>query len=170
MSEVEEREAKGAEGVLEPEVFVDGALLFSGEVIRGFGRGSKQLGIPTANLDVAKEPRVQDEHFRTGIYLGWATLNRAGPAYPMVMSIGWNPFYHNTQKTMEAHLIHQFPGDFYGEHLRLCVVAYLRPERNFPSLDALIQAIKLDIHSTTVALQRPDLAAASQHPFLYQLD
>lgn len=35
----------------------------------------------------------------TGIYYGWASVDR-GPVYKMVMSIGWNPFYNNTKKSM----------------------------------------------------------------------
>ena len=35
----------------------------------------------------------------TGIYYGWASLGN-GDVYKMVMSIGWNPFYKNTKKSM----------------------------------------------------------------------
>ena len=39
------------------------------------------------------------EAISTGIYYGWASVDR-GPVYKMVMSIGWNPFYNNTKKSM----------------------------------------------------------------------
>ena len=39
------------------------------------------------------------EAVSTGIYYGWASVDR-GPVYKMVMSIGWNPFYNNTKKSM----------------------------------------------------------------------
>lgn len=39
------------------------------------------------------------EEVGTGIYYGWASVDR-GPVYKMVMSIGWNPFYNNTKKSM----------------------------------------------------------------------
>lgn len=35
----------------------------------------------------------------TGIYFGWASVD-SGDIHKMVMSIGWNPFYHNTEKSM----------------------------------------------------------------------
>lgn len=35
----------------------------------------------------------------TGIYYGWASLSH-GDVYKMVMSIGWNPYYKNTKKSM----------------------------------------------------------------------
>ena len=34
-----------------------------------------------------------------GIYCGWASVDN-GPVYKMVMSVGFNPFYGNTKKTM----------------------------------------------------------------------
>jgi hypothetical protein len=36
-------------------------------------------------------------------------------------------------------------GDFYGAPLKLCLVAYLRPEKKFESLDALVVQINEDI-------------------------
>lgn len=35
----------------------------------------------------------------TGIYYGFASVDN-GEVYKMVMSIGWNPFYDNTHKSM----------------------------------------------------------------------
>ncbi|GJZ11350.1 bifunctional riboflavin kinase/FMN phosphatase [Tanacetum coccineum] len=47
----------------------------------------------------------------------------------MAMSIGWNPFFNNTEKTIEPWLLHKFDEDFYGEELHLVVVVgYIRPE------------------------------------------
>lgn len=57
----------------------------------------------------------------TGIYCGWASIGSSSTVYQMVMSIGWNPFYKNTEKTAEPWLLHEFPEDFYGEQLRLAV-------------------------------------------------
>lgn len=35
----------------------------------------------------------------TGVYFGWANVDN-GDVHKMVMSIGWNPFYNNTEKSM----------------------------------------------------------------------
>ena len=35
--------------------------------------------------------------------------------YKMCMSIGWNPFYKNEQKTVEPWILHKFDQDFYGQ-------------------------------------------------------
>ena len=39
------------------------------------------------------------KEFECGIYFGWASVED-GPLHKMVMSVGWNPFYNNTKKTM----------------------------------------------------------------------
>jgi hypothetical protein len=53
-----------------------------------------------------------------------------------VLSIGWNPFYGNKEKTVEPHLVHKFDADFYGATMRLCICGWIRPEKNFSSLGA----------------------------------
>ncbi len=42
------------------------------------------------------------------------------------------------ERTAEPWILHDFGHDFYGEQLRLVVAAYIRPEANFDSLDALV--------------------------------
>ncbi|MCO5566878.1 hypothetical protein L7F22_020561 [Adiantum nelumboides] len=122
-----------------------------GPVIKGFGRGSKVLGIPTANLPTAAFSKVLSDCV-CGIYLGWAGLSNRG-VFKMVMSVGWNPYFDNAEKTVEPWLLHEFPEDFYGEELRLVVVGYIRPEANFPSLQALIERIHEDGRVAKCALE-----------------
>ncbi len=103
------------------------AIVLNAEVVHGFKRGSKELGIPTANLNM-EELGAQGEALETGIYYGWSILK--GTRYETVVSVGWNPFYKNEKKTIEAHLIHNLE-DFYGEKLTIELVGYLRQEANF---------------------------------------
>lgn len=35
----------------------------------------------------------------TGVYIGWAKVDR-GEVYKAVLSIGWNPFYGNKEKSV----------------------------------------------------------------------
>ncbi|KAJ8413950.1 hypothetical protein AAFF_G00065480 [Aldrovandia affinis] len=74
----------------------------------------------------------------------------------MVMSIGWNPYYKNTKKSMETHVIHTFKEDFYGEILSVVMVGYIRRERGFDTLDALITAIHGDIEEAKRSLDLPE--------------
>ncbi|KAL2916349.1 riboflavin kinase [Polyrhizophydium stewartii] len=136
-----------------------------GVVSKGFGRGSKELGIPTANL-----PDEVAEHagktLETGIYFGWAGVGRDQAVYPMVMSFGWNPFYKNEKRSAEVHIIHTFPADFYGEELRVTVLGYIRPELNYTTLEALIEDINTDIRVAIKSLERPAYAAYKTHAFI----
>ncbi|XP_036150896.1 riboflavin kinase-like [Monomorium pharaonis] len=63
----------------------------------------------------------------------------------MVASIGWNPYYKNEKKSLEVHLLHKFQDEFYGKELKIIIGGYIRPERDFSSLDELIAEIKNDI-------------------------
>ena len=104
----------------------------SGEVVKGFGRGSKELGIPTANFPddvVNKLP----EMYQQGVYFGWANVDN-GPVYKMVMSIGNNPYFNNEKRTMETHILHKFDKDFYGSQLKIVMTGYLRAMTNFKCL------------------------------------
>lgn len=53
--------------------------------------------------------------------------------YESVISVGWNPFYKNSEKTIEAHLLHKFDDEFYGSELTVELYGYVRPEANFDS-------------------------------------
>ena len=65
-------------------------LLLRGPVIKGFGRGSKELGIPTANLDAdALSEQLTAAHCTAGIYYGYASVGASAEVHEMVMSIGW---------------------------------------------------------------------------------
>ncbi|KAL2217736.1 putative riboflavin kinase [Thermoascus aurantiacus ATCC 26904] len=84
-------------------------IRLSGPVIKGFGRGSKELGIPTANIPPDGLSAYPD--LQTGVYYGVVALDparfAAGPAtiLPAVLSIGYNPFYKNTVRSVEIHIL-----------------------------------------------------------------
>lgn len=84
----------------------------------------------------------------------------------MVMSIGWNPYFNNAEKTIEPWLLHDFDDDFYGEELRLAIVGYIRPEANFPSLESLIEKIHEDRRIAETALELPLYSKYREDPYL----
>ena len=125
-------------------------LRLHAHVVKGFGRGAKELGFPTANMDRKCVGNL--DHVTPGVYFGWATVDGTGP-YKAVSSVGINPFYKDVEeKTVEPHLLHTFEDDFYGADMRLVLCGFLRPEWNFPSLEALISAIENDISVASAAL------------------
>ncbi|TGZ61737.1 hypothetical protein CRM22_007811 [Opisthorchis felineus] len=77
----------------------NGAMFYAaGKVVHGFGRGSKQLGIPTANLDASVVARLPST-IANGIYFGWARVE-GYPVCKTVVSIGWNPFFRNITRSV----------------------------------------------------------------------
>jgi len=134
-----------------------------GEVIRGFGRGSKELGIPTANFPDDVVDALPAE-IKTGIFFGWAMID-VGPIYPMVVSIGWNPFYNNEKRTIETHVLHEFKEDFYGRHLRVAITGFIRPEKNYDSVDKLVEDIHNDIRIAKERLEKEEHQVIKQHDF-----
>lgn len=73
----------------------------------------------------------------TGIYFGWCSISSSDERFPMVMSLGWNPYYKNEKKSAEVHVIHEFEEDFYGAELRVLVLGYIRPEKDYDTLGLL---------------------------------
>ncbi|KAJ4823829.1 hypothetical protein Tsubulata_035535 [Turnera subulata] len=136
----------------------------AGPVVKGFGRGSKVLGIPTANLSTEGYSELLSLH-PSGVYFGWAGLPSRG-TYKMVMSIGWNPYFDNKEKTIEPWLLHEFDEDFYGEELCLVIIGYIRPEANFPTVDSLIAKIHEDRQIAERALDLPLYSKYRDDPFL----
>uniref|UniRef100_A0A663N393 Riboflavin kinase n=1 Tax=Athene cunicularia TaxID=194338 RepID=A0A663N393_ATHCN len=102
----------------------------------------------------------------TGIYYGWACVGN-GDVHKMVLSIGWNPFYKNIKKSVETHIIHTFKEDFYGEILSIVIIGYIRPEKNFDSLEALISAIQEDIEEANRQLDLPEHLKLKDDNFFY---
>jgi riboflavin kinase / FMN hydrolase len=66
-----------------------------GPVVKGFGRGSKSLGIPTANLDPSSWNAIEGgvPVQTSGIYAGWASKGDDPTVYPVALSVGWNPHF-----------------------------------------------------------------------------
>jgi riboflavin kinase len=74
--------------------------------------------------------------------------------YPTVLSIGFNPFYNNTQRSIEIHILSNFSEDFYGATLRLIILGFIRPEYDYVSKEALVEDIREDIRVAQRSLDR----------------
>lgn len=117
------------------------AYSYSGEVTRGDSRG-RTLGYPTANLDTRSAHKAM---VARGVYGGWATLPD-GRSHPAVANIGVNPTFDGTAVRIEVHLL-DFDQDLYGQWVEFALQFQIRPERKFPSVDALKAQIAADIEA-----------------------
>jgi len=149
-------------------------IALAGQVQRGFGRGGKDLGCPTANLPDESITPISSVA-KTGVYYGYAqvlppkdnaTSLRSEDAHvlPMVMSLGWNPFYKNERLTAEIHIMHDFNTDFYGYEMRAIVLGYIRPELDYVSRESLIEDIEMDKRVALKSLDRPAYRKYIENP------
>jgi riboflavin kinase len=129
---------------------------------------NKQLGIPTANLPVDSSLTPWIAEATSGVYFGYASLalpsthpdfdssssTRGYQIYPMVMSIGYNPFYKNTVRSAEVHVLHKFSQDFYDVPMRLLILGFIREEKDYNGLEALIEDINIDCDVARQSLSR----------------
>ena len=117
----------------------------SGVVGRGQERG-RELGFPTANLEVAPEFVVPSN----GIY---ATLAHIGSrSYMAATSIGLRPTFDDGEsRTIEAYIL-DFSNDIYDEPLRLEFVRRIRGEEKYETVEALVDQIDRDVQQTRAIL------------------
>ena len=69
--------------------------------------------------------------------------------HPCAINLGRRPtFYeHADHSLLEAHLL-DFQDDLYGERAKVRFVEFLRSERKFDGIDALVAQLKHDIEAT----------------------
>jgi len=111
-----------------------------GQIVAG-DRLGRQLGFPTANLDITglKVPP-------NGVYAG---LTRVGEVtYRVALNIGLRPTLNSPAPSLrvEAHLL-DFQGDLYGQELEIVVGDRLREEKKFASPAQLKEQIARDVQS-----------------------
>jgi len=118
-----------------------------GVVVRGDQRG-RLLGFPTANVEVPNHVCLPAD----GVYAGWY-LRPEGERHPCAINLGRRPtFYeHADHSLLEAHLL-DFEGDLYGEQARVEFTDFLRSERKFDGIDALVAQLKHDVEHARTAL------------------
>lgn len=108
---------------------------FTGRVITGHRLGHT-LGFPTANIVVTPGERVP----AFGVYAAWVTLPD-GSRHAAVTNLGVRPTVETAGALWVESYLLDFSGDLYGQELTVTLCHFLRPERHFPSVEALRQAI-----------------------------
>lgn len=116
-----------------------------GIVVHGDHRG-RELGYPTANLDIAVPYAIPPD----GVYAGW--LHSAAKVWAAAVSVGTNPQFGGTQRTVEAYCIGETDLDLYGQSVGLDFVARLRGQQVFDSVDDLVVQMDHDVQQSSIIL------------------
>lgn len=106
-----------------------------GAIEIGEGRG-RTLGFPTANLRVPDKLLPKD-----GVYAAIARYD--GRDYAALLSIGTNPQFGGTERTLEVWL-RDFHESIYGRELSVRELRFVREQRVFSSVDALVAQMQVD--------------------------
>lgn len=108
-----------------------------GTVVPGRKLG-RELGFPTANIVAGPTPGIAD-----GVYA--VRVNVDGQSYRGMANLGHKPSVGGTdeERLLEVNIF-GFAGDIYGRGISVVLLRYIRPERYFPTLGELRDAIDHD--------------------------
>lgn len=111
--------------------------MLSGIVKRGKGLGRK-LNFPTANLHIKETYKLIPKN---GSYVVQSTIDDA--VVHGMMNIGYNPTVAGKEKTIETHFF-DFDQDIYDRKIQVGIMARLRDEQKFDSVEALKEQLAKD--------------------------
>ena len=108
-----------------------------GTVVHGDNLG-KKIGFPTANLSAHSEQFPPN-----GVYVADAEIDNQ--VYRGVINLGVRPTVSEgkSERVLEIHLF-DFDRDLYGRDIEVRFLKFLRPEKKFANLDALVEQIGRD--------------------------
>lgn len=128
-----------------------------GQVVHGEKRG-RQLGYPTANLDIPYDLLVPAQ----GVYAVQVEFN--GLSQPGVANIGIKPTFHpeTHPANVEVHIL-DYDGDIYGEMIKVSFLQKIRGEKKFKGINELVEQIKTDTGNARAILDRLGICATKSH-------
>ena len=106
-------------------------------VVQAGDRRGRELGYPTTNMVLGDYQRP-----RYGIYAVRVTLED-GSEHPGVASLGVRPTFDPPQELLETHLL-DFDGNLYGRKIEVALHPFIREERKFNSVEALVAEMRND--------------------------
>jgi riboflavin kinase/FMN adenylyltransferase len=106
-------------------------------IVQAGDKRGRELGYPTANVVLGDYQRP-----RYGIYAVRVTLED-GSEHPGVASLGVRPTFSPPEELLEAHLL-DYDGDLYGRSIEVALHAFIRDERKFESVEALVAQMRDD--------------------------
>ena len=82
-------------------------ILAQGVVANGYGRGSKKLGFPTANLPHF-DKELTTENVMNGVYYGWARIQSGPEVFKCVANIGKSPTFVGEVMALVLHALYAY--------------------------------------------------------------
>ncbi len=123
-----------------------------GVIVRGAQRG-REMGFPTANVDTPPHTAIPAD----GVYVGWLVVD--GDPLPAAISIGTNPTFDGTARTVEAYAIGRTDLELYDKYVAVDFLARLRGQERFDSMESLVKRMNQDVEEALALL------AAAPHDY-----
>ncbi|OFO93839.1 bifunctional riboflavin kinase/FAD synthetase [Corynebacterium sp. HMSC034H07] len=131
----------------------------TGPVVRGAGRGGKELGFPTANQYFPESVAIPAD----GVYAGWFVVEPTGAPlegdmepgvpYPAAISVGTNPTFGDEERSVESFVLDR-DADLYGHEATVHFVDHVRDMEKFNSVEELLTAMERDVARVREILAR----------------
>ena len=116
-----------------------------GIVVHGAQRG-REMGFPTANVETPPHTAIPVD----GVYAGWLVVD--GDPLPAAISIGTNPTFDGTKRTVEAYAIGRTDLELYDKYVAVDFLARLRGQERFDSMEALVKRMNQDVEEATALI------------------
>ncbi|KAJ4988293.1 riboflavin kinase [Stagonosporopsis vannaccii] len=115
---------------------------------------TSSTSVPSSTSDTTPPSKSSSHAVQDLEYTASVPTTARSPVYPTVLSIGYNPYYKNTTRSIEIHILANFDKDFYGAELSLVILGFIRPEYDYVSKEALVEDIREDIRVAQRSLAR----------------
>ena len=157
VEEVEDHGAKASSTAIrqalmagEPELAAEmlGSPWTADGIVESGEQNGRKLGFPTANIQLGE--LIHPKH---GVYVVRVRIEGEKAWRDGVANFGRTPTTGLRDPLLESHIF-DFAGDIYGKRLEVQLVAYLRPEHKFPSLDAMVEQMHRDAAQAKEILAR----------------
>ena len=117
-----------------------------GVVVRGHMRG-RALGFPTANLEIPPHTATPADGVYAGALISLDLDGAELTRWPAAISVGTNPTFDGTDRTVEAYALDRDDLDLYGTHAAIEFTARPRGNTKFDSVAALIAQMGKDVEA-----------------------
>ncbi len=124
----------------EPEIAAEmlGSPWIADGVVESGERNGHKLGFPTANIQLGE--LIHPKH---GVYAVRARIEGEDSWRPGVANFGRTPTTGLRDPLLETHIF-DYSGDLYGKRIEVQLIAFLRPELKFASLDLMVEQMHKD--------------------------
>lgn len=134
----------------EPDKAADilGQLWIADGVVEGGEKRGRTIGFPTANLHLGELI-----HPKQGVYAVRVRIDGETDWRDGVANFGRTPTTGLRDPLLES-FIFDFDGDLYGKHIEVALIAFLRPELKFDSVDEMVEQMNRDCDEARARLAK----------------